>query len=86
MSIKWFRTGKLVEALVKNHLVTSINKGHQWVTRAEQAKKISPYKMPTATGTAQRRFRQEDIDDIIKAFSVGGVGYWIPKPIKHGDN
>ena len=41
MSIKWFRTGKLVEALVKNHLVTSINKGHQWVTRAEQAKKIS---------------------------------------------
>ena len=82
MSIKWFRTGKLVEALVENGLVSSIAKGHQWVTKAEQARKIRPYKMPTASGNAQRKFRQEDIDAIIKAFSVNGSGYWIPKPIK----
>ncbi len=82
MSTTWFRTGKLVEALIKYHIVTSISKGHQWVTRAEQARKIRPFKRPTATGTAQRCFRQEDIDAIIKAFSVDGPGYWIPKPIK----
>ena len=82
MSSKWFRTGKLVEALVANQIVTSVSKGHQWVTRAEQAGKIQPFKMPTASGTSQRRFRQEDIDAIIKAFSVGGVGYWMPRPIK----
>ena len=82
MGSKWFRTGKLVEALVKNNLVSSISKGHQWVTRAEQSKKIRPYKMPTPSGNAQRKFRQEDIDGIIKAFSVDGKGYWIPRPIK----
>lgn len=82
MSIKWFRTGKLAEALVANEIVTSISKGHQWVTRAEQAGKIKPYKIPTASGTFQRKFRQEDINGIVKAFSVNGIGYWKPKPIK----
>ena len=82
MSIKWFRTGKLVKALIKNKIVTSVPKGHQWVTRAEQAQRISPFKMPTASGSSQRRFRQEDIDGIINAFSVGGIGYWKPSSIK----
>ena len=82
MSSKWFRTGKLVEALVANEIVTSISKGHQWVTRAEKSGKIHPYKIPTASGTFQRKFRQQDVDEIIKAFSVGGIGYWEPQPIK----
>lgn len=82
---KWYPTKKLVEALIENDIVTGKTAGrraYQWITKAEKNGAIKPFKVTTTTGRQLRRFRDKDIKQIIKTFSVGGSGNWTPEPLE----
>jgi hypothetical protein len=84
MSEDWFDTAYLINAIVEAGIVrgdTARIKAIQWISKAEKAGKILPHKIHTHSGTLRRKFRATDIEEIVAAFSVGGSGYWRPKPI-----